>query len=256
MADFGIFANMEDFAHDSVVPYGDSPLSKKQQVANMFDGIAHKYDFLNRFLSGGIDIVWRRKAIRELAVVKPKRILDVATGTADFALMAQGILSPDKIIGIDISEGMLALGRQKIKARGLSGSIDLLSGDSESIAFPDGSFDAVCVAFGVRNFQNLPKGLSEIHRVIRPGGKLVVLEFSKPSSPIVKTFYDIDMEKVAPGVGKFFSKDKKAYEYLNESVKAFPEGLSFLSVLQKAGFRETGQKPLTFGICTIYHGLK
>jgi demethylmenaquinone methyltransferase/2-methoxy-6-polyprenyl-1,4-benzoquinol methylase len=202
---------MAIFEHDTVVPNKNSSLAKKQQVAEMFDDIAYRYDFLNRFLSAGIDIRWRKKALGYLKPLQPKILLDVATGTADVAIMASALLKPDKIIGIDISDGMLEIGRQKIKKSGLGNTIELLNGDSETINFENASFDAVTVAFGVRNFQNLEKGLSEIYRVLKPGGKLVVLEFSQPSSPVVKSFYNIYMKTVAPGMGKLFSKNKCAY---------------------------------------------
>jgi len=197
---------MERFAHDSVVPQKDSSLSKKEQVADMFDNIAFKYDFLNRFLSAGIDIIWRKKAIKQLASLKPNKILDVATGTADVALMTYYILKPANIIGIDISEGMLDFGRQKIAAKGLQNVIQLYKGDSENIGFEDNSFDAITVAFGVRNFQNLLKGLQEMKRVLQPGGKLVVLEFSKPKNIVFKQFYNLYMNIIAPSFGKLFAK--------------------------------------------------
>ena len=180
---------MTNFAHDSVVPYKDSELSKKQQVAGMFDDISGKYDFLNGFLSAGTDTGWRRKAIMQLTELNPKMILDVATGTADVAIMASHLLKAEKITGIDISNGMLEVGRNKIAKLGLQDTIELLNGDSEAINFTDNSFDAVTVAFGVRNFQQLAKGLSEIKRVLKPGGKLVVLEFSKPKMPFVRIAY-------------------------------------------------------------------
>ena len=172
----------------------------------MFDSIAFRYDFINRFLSAGIDVKWRRKAIRQLLDLKPKRILDVATGTADVAIMAANILHPDKITGIDISDGMLAMARKKVKKLGLEDRIELLNGDSETINFQDNSFDAVTVAFGVRNFENLEKGLSEIKRVLKPGGRLVVLEFSKPKMSGTKAVYNLYMKIVAPNMGKLFSK--------------------------------------------------
>src|SRR4051812_2183968 len=171
---------MSKFAHDTIVPFKNSGLSKKQQVANMFDKIAFRYDFLNRFLSAGIDVSWRKKAIKQLQPLQPKYILDVATGTGDVAILTQKMLHPTKITGIDISEGMLNIGRKKIEKLGLQNQVELLQGDSETIGFPDNSFDAIIVAFGVRNFQNLEKGLAEMLRVLKPGGKLVVLEFSRP----------------------------------------------------------------------------
>jgi demethylmenaquinone methyltransferase / 2-methoxy-6-polyprenyl-1,4-benzoquinol methylase len=247
---------MTDFAHDNVVPYKDSDRSKKQQVAAMFDDIAFKYDFLNRFLSAGIDIKWRKKAIKQLSALAPKKILDVATGTADVALMASGILKPEKIVGIDISDGMLEVGRKKIEKAGLQHIIELLNGDSETINFEDGSFDAVTVAFGVRNFQHLEKGLSEIYRVLKPGGKLVVLEFSKPKMPGVKGMYNLYMKIVCPNVGKLFSKNRNAYKYLDESIQKFPEGNNFTNILDNLGYKNSYCKTLSLGICSIYCGTK
>jgi demethylmenaquinone methyltransferase / 2-methoxy-6-polyprenyl-1,4-benzoquinol methylase len=247
---------MTEFAHDTVVPYKDGEGSKKQQVAAMFNDIAFKYDFLNRFLSAGIDIRWRKKAIQQIAELHPKNILDVATGTADVAIMASGILKPEKITGIDISDGMLEIGRQKVEKAGLKGIIELLNGDSETINFKDNSFDAVTVAFGVRNFQHLEKGLSEILRVLKPGGKLVVLEFSKPKTPGVKSIYDLYMKVITPNVGKLFSKNRNAYKYLDESIQKFPEGKNFTQILDNLGYLNTYCKPLSLGICSIYCGTK
>lgn len=247
---------MSQYAHDTVVPYKGSGESKKQQVAGMFDDIAFRYDFLNRFLSAGIDIRWRKKAIRELAMLKPQSILDVATGTADVAIMAAGILQPKKITGIDISEGMLQIGRNKIEKLGLQNSIELLNGDCETINFDDGSFDAVTVAFGVRNFENLEKGLAEINRVLKPGGKLVVLEFSKPKNTVIKTMYNLYMKFICSKVGKLLSKNRTAYKYLDESIKKFPEGKNFTTILDSLGFTNTYIKPLSLGICSIYCGVK
>lgn len=247
---------MTKFAHDDVVPLEHSALSKKEQVAEMFDDIAFRYDFLNRFLSAGIDVKWRKKAIGQLKDLAPKVILDVATGTADVAIMSTKILAPEKIIGIDISDGMLELGRKKIDQQGLSGTIELLNGDSETIKFDDNTFDAVTVAFGVRNFENLEKGLSEIRRVLKPGGKLVVLEFSKPKAPVMKQLYTIYMKVAAPAIGKMFSKNRNAYKYLDESIKKFPEGKNFTSILDNLGYRNTYRKTLSLGICSIYCGEK
>jgi demethylmenaquinone methyltransferase / 2-methoxy-6-polyprenyl-1,4-benzoquinol methylase len=247
---------MSDYAHDIIVPYKDSELGKKQQVAGMFNDIAFRYDFLNRFLSAGIDVRWRKKAIKQLENIQPKTLLDVATGTADVAIMASGMLKPDKITGIDISDGMLDIGRKKIQKLGLQHTIELLNGDCETINFKNDSFDAVTVAFGVRNFENLEKGLSEIKRVLRPGGKLVVLEFSKPRSAVVKTMYNLYMKFICPGVGKLFSKNRDAYKYLDESIQKFPEGKNFTDILDNLGYRNTYSKPLSLGICSIYCGEK
>lgn len=242
--------------HDTILPFNDEKRSKKEQVADMFDQIAFRYDFLNRFLSGGIDIRWRKKAIRELQAIRPKKILDVATGTADVALMTYKYLQPDHITGIDISNGMLEIGRQKIRKLGLEPMIELRQADSEALPFPDDHFDAITVAFGVRNFEHLQVGLAEMLRVLRPGGKLVVLEFSKPKAVGFKSLYWFYMNLVTPGIGKLVSKNKAAYQYLNDSVQAFPEGDDFLTILNETGFEATYRKPLTLGISTIYAGSK
>jgi len=247
---------MTEYAHDTVVPYKDSELGKKEQVAGMFNDIAFRYDFLNRFLSAGTDITWRKKALKQLEQLQPKTILDVATGTADVAIMASGMLKPEKITGIDISDGMLDIGRKKIQRLGLQNTIELLNGDCETISFNNDSFDAVTVAFGVRNFENLEKGLSEIKRVLKPGGKLVVLEFSKPRSTVVKAIYNLYMKIITPNVGKIFSKNRNAYQYLDESINKFPEGKNFISILDNLGYSNTYTKPLSLGICSIYCGEK
>jgi demethylmenaquinone methyltransferase / 2-methoxy-6-polyprenyl-1,4-benzoquinol methylase len=247
---------MTKFAHDSVVPDKTDSATKKDQVACMFNDIAYRYDFLNRFLSGGLDIGWRKKALGQLAALKPKKILDVATGTADVAIMAVALLKPTAITGIDISDGMLEIGRKKINKLGLQNTIELLNGDSETINFKDDSFDAVTVAFGVRNFQHLEKGMAEILRVLKPGGKLVVLEFSKPKMPLVKSFYNLYMKVVTPNMGKLFSKNRNAYQYLDESIRKFPEGKDFIHILDNTGYINTQCKPLSLGICSIYCGEK
>ncbi|MFM9907940.1 MAG: bifunctional demethylmenaquinone methyltransferase/2-methoxy-6-polyprenyl-1,4-benzoquinol methylase UbiE [Chitinophagaceae bacterium] len=247
---------MSKFSHDTIVPYADSNQSKKDQVAGMFDKIAFRYDLMNRVLSGGIDIYWRRRAIKELWSLYPQKILDVATGTADVAIMTYRYLKPAKIIGIDISEGMLKIGRQKLAKALLNKHIELLEGDAEAINFDDNTFDAITVAFGVRNFANLEKGLGEMWRVLKPGGKLVVLEFSKPKKKWFNGFYNLYMTIIAPRAGQWLSKNKDAYQYLNNSVKAFPEGETFLHILQQTGYSETTLKRLSLGICTIYCGIK
>jgi demethylmenaquinone methyltransferase / 2-methoxy-6-polyprenyl-1,4-benzoquinol methylase len=243
---------MARFAHDDIRPFGSE--GKKQEVSRMFDSIAGRYDFMNRFLSLGTDKGWRRKAIRILEKERPQLILDVATGTADMAIRAALTLQPQKIVGIDISEKMLEIGRQKVAAQALDSIIELQVGDSETINFPDQSFDAVMVAFGVRNFENLEKGLREILRVLKPGAPLVVLEFSTPRIPGVRNLYNLYMGIVAPEVAGWFKQDKKAYRYLNRSAKAFPDRQGFVSVLNKMGFSNTSFKPLSLGICCIYFG--
>jgi demethylmenaquinone methyltransferase / 2-methoxy-6-polyprenyl-1,4-benzoquinol methylase len=247
---------MAEFAHDKVVPYKESELNKKEQVAAMFNDIAFRYDFLNRFLSAGIDVKWRKKALKQLETLQPKTILDVATGTADVALLAAKTLKPVSVTGIDISDGMLEIGRKKVVKAGFEGKVELLNGDSETIKFADNTFDAVTVAFGVRNFQDLQKGLAEIKRVLKPGGKLVVLEFSRPKSALAKGFYNLYMKTIAPGMGKIFSKNRSAYQYLDESIKKFPEGKNFTAILDGLGYQKTYCKPLSLGICSIYCGEK
>jgi len=247
---------MAVYAHDKVVPDKQSDAAKKTQVAEMFNSIAGRYDFLNRFLSGGIDIIWRKKAINELKAIRPKIMLDVATGTGDFAVAANKILHPDKIIGIDISEGMLDIGRKKIQKLHLDNKIELLAGDSETINFSNSSFDAITVAFGVRNFEDLEKGLKEMQRVLKPGGKISILECTMPKNVLVKSFYNFYMFSMVPAFGKIFARNKKAYLYLNNSVQAFPDREFFLEIMKRAGFTQTYYKPLSLGICCIYCGSK
>ena len=247
---------MSQFAHDKVVPYSQSNAEKKEQVASMFDSIASRYDFLNRFLSLGIDQGWRKTAISYLKDKKINHLLDIATGTADMALMAFKQIQPVKITGIDISEGMMQYGRIKIEQKGLSNKIQLSLGDSTAIPFEAAQFDGAMVAFGVRNFANLEKGLQEIYRVLIPESKLVILEFSQPTSIWFKPIYTFYMKWVTPTVGKLFSGNKAAYTYLNESVIAFPEGTAFLTILEKAGFKNVSQQKLSLGICSIYCGSK
>ncbi len=217
----------------------------------MFDSIAGSYDFLNHFLSAGIDKGWRKKAISFLAPARPQQILDIATGTGDFALEALK-LKPQKITGIDISEGMLEIGRKKIKEANLQHLIELQLGDSEKLGFQDNYFDAVIVSFGVRNFENLTVGLSEMYRVLKPGGNVVILEFSKPRGAVMKAAYGFYFTYLLPFIGKIVSKDRSAYTYLPESVKAFPDGEDFLNILQTVGFKSTEWHSLTFGISAIY----
>lgn len=241
---------------ETIIPYKSSQKSKKEQVAEMFDKISPTYDLLNRLLSAGIDKSWRKKALYMLKGSQSQFILDVATGTADLAILAQKMLNPQKIIGIDISEGMLALGREKIQKLGLSEKILLQTADSENLPFADGSFDTVMVSFGVRNFAHLEQGLSEIYRVIQPKGKIMILEFSKPSAFPIKQLYQFYSKTFLPWLGKLISKDKAAYEYLPKSVEAFPEGKNFVQILEKIGFKNVIFKPLSFGICSVYTGEK
>lgn len=248
------FLTEPDF-HMSVVPYKDVQANKKAQVATMFNSIAGKYDFLNHFLSAGIDIYWRKKAVQIMGRSQPKFLLDIATGTGDFAIEALK-LNPDKVIGIDISEGMLKVGQDKIRNKNLTSKIELQLGDSENLTFADNSFDGTMAAFGVRNFENLEKGLTEMHRVLKPGGRIVVLEFSKPKSFPLKQVYNFYFKQILPVFGKLISKDQAAYTYLPESVQAFPDGPEFISILKKVGFNTTEWHPLTFGISSVYTGLK
>jgi demethylmenaquinone methyltransferase / 2-methoxy-6-polyprenyl-1,4-benzoquinol methylase len=238
-----------------VTPYKDSNSSKKEQVATMFNNIAPRYDFLNQLLSLGIHKGWRKKAIRILAPEKPASILDIATGTGDFAIEAIK-LNPLKIVGVDISEGMLKLGVEKVRKLGLENKIELKKGDSENLQFPDNSFDAVTVGFGVRNFENLEKGIADIFRVLNKNGTLVVLEFSKPRKFPIKQLYKFYSRFVTPAIGKLFSKDSSAYTYLPESVNAFPDGEDFLDVLKKAGFSSARATTVAFGIASIYFAKK
>ncbi|MBV9988681.1 MAG: bifunctional demethylmenaquinone methyltransferase/2-methoxy-6-polyprenyl-1,4-benzoquinol methylase UbiE [Chitinophagaceae bacterium] len=247
---------MARFAHDSVVPDGSSRQQKKEQVAEMFNSIASRYDFMNRFLTAGVDLRWRRKTILQLQDIHPQLVLDVATGTADIAILTHQLLHPQKITGIDISEGMLELGRKKLEQLGLSSQIELQQGDSEQLAFPANSFDAITVAFGVRNFQDLEKGLQEMLRVLRPGGRLAILEFSRPPNPIFRALCNFYTNVITPFIGRLFANNRKAYQYLNDSVQAFPEGPAFTRILADTGFSNTRFRRLSLGICTIYTGDK
>ena len=240
---------------EKVVPYKDLELGKKDQVAKMFDNISGKYDFLNHFFSLGIDILWRKKAVRLLRKYNPKTILDVASGTADFAIEALA-LNPTKIVGVDISEGMLGVGDTKIKALGKENIIKLQVADSENLPFQNNTFDAVIVSFGVRNFDNLLAGLTDMNRVTAKNGVCLVLEFSRPKAFPMKQIFSFYFKNIMPTIGKLVSKDSSAYTYLPESVKQFPDGDDFLTIFQKAGFKNTKCIPLTFGISSIYIGEK
>jgi demethylmenaquinone methyltransferase / 2-methoxy-6-polyprenyl-1,4-benzoquinol methylase len=244
------------YSHDDIVPFKDSGVGKKQQVAEMFNQIAFRYDILNRLLSAGTDIYWRKRAIKELTSLEPEIILDVATGTADMAIMMTKYLHPKKIIGIDLSASMLELGRKKIAKLRLNNVIELQTGDGEAINLASETFDAVSIAFGVRNFEGLEKGLSEIRRVLKPNGRLVVLEFSKPNSLFFCRLYNFYLRLAAKGVAKWVAKNSEAYSYLLESVNAFPEGEKFAEILRKIGYTNIYFKKLSLGICTIYCGSK
>ena len=236
---------------DKVKPYKNSNLSKKEQVTQMFDTISKDYDGLNRVISFGIDIKWRKKVVEIIGKTNPKSILDIATGTGDLAINLAKTKA-DKIIGLDISEGMLNVGRKKIENLQLSNTIEMVLGDSEKIPFEDNSFDAITVAFGVRNFENLEKGLSEIYRVLKTGGTFVVLETSVPTKTPYKQGYHFYSTKILPLIGKIFSKDKLAYKYLSDSAASFPYGEAFNNILQKIGFIAIENKPQTFGVASIY----
>ena len=239
----------------TVKPYIDSSLSKKEQVAEMFDNIAGKYDFLNHFLSLGVDIFWRKRLVKRLKKQAPKYILDVATGTGDLAIEASR-LNPSQVIGVDISNNMLDVGREKMKKKSLDKLIDMQYGDSENLSFKDNTFDAVTAGFGVRNFENLDKGLSEMCRVMKVGGKLAILEPAEPKIFPFKQLYGLYFKVILPLLGKLFSKDNSAYNYLPESVAAFPSRNAFIQELEKAGFKEPNYKPLTFGIAALYTATK
>ena len=241
--------------HNKITPYKDSSLSKKVQIAQMFDTISKEYDGLNRVISLGIDIKWRNKVVKIVGEKKPDSILDIATGTGDLAINLIKT-NAKKIIGLDISEGMLDVGRQKIKTKKLDKTIDMLVGDSENLPFDNSSFDAITVAFGVRNFENLEKGLSEILRVLKPSGSFVVLETSVPSQFPFRQGYFIYTKIFLPLIGKLFSKDKKAYGYLSASAAKFPHGHAFNNILEKIGFIKVKALPQTFGVASIYTATK
>ncbi len=238
-----------------IKPDQTSDASKKEQVEEMFNNIAQRYDFLNRFLSMGIDKGWRKKAINSLKPVNPKLILDVATGTGDLAIAALK-LNPDKIIGVDISELMLDVGREKILKLNLDQVIELRKGDSENLRFENNYFDAITVAFGVRNFENLQLGIDEMYRVLKPGGRIAILEFSKIKTFPFNHIYNFYFSNILPFFGGLISNSKNAYTYLPESVKHFPEGKDFTAYLDRSGFKQTNIQPLTFGICSLYTAVK
>lgn len=239
---------------DLVKPY-NTDKSKKEEIAQMFNNISARYDFLNHFLSLGIDHIWRKKAVNKLKEIQPKRILDLATGTGDFAI-ALLTLNPSQIIGMDISSGMLEVGKNKMKSKQVSHIIDMQIGDSENMPFEDGFFDAITVGFGVRNYEHLERGLTEMLRVTRSGGKIVILEFSKPKRFPIKQAFGFYSRFIIPFFGKRISKDEKAYAYLPESVAAFPEGKAFTDILSKLGYNQVESTLVSGGIATIYTGIK
>lgn len=239
----------------SVIPYKDSPEGKKEQVTKMFDTISGQYDGLNRVISFGIDVRWRKKVVAILKQKKPQAILDIATGTGDLAIHLINT-GADKIVGLDISEGMLAVGQNKVSKKGLDDRIEMVIGDSENLNFKDGSFDAVTVAFGVRNFESLEKGLQEIYRVLRPKGTLVILETSIPTKTPYKQGYLVYSKYILPAIGKLFSKDPSAYKYLSDSASVFPHGEEFNNILKKIGFIGMENRPQTFGVASIYIATK
>ncbi|MDG1759251.1 MAG: bifunctional demethylmenaquinone methyltransferase/2-methoxy-6-polyprenyl-1,4-benzoquinol methylase UbiE [Flavobacteriaceae bacterium] len=238
-----------------VKPYRHSEEGKKTQVRNMFNGIAQNYDALNRVISFGIDISWRKKVVALIEATNPKNVLDIATGTGDLAIHLAETRA-EKIIGLDLSPGMLSVGIEKVAQKNLSHKIDMIIGDSEALPFETGSIDAVTVAFGVRNFENLALGLSEIHRVLKPKGTLVILETSVPEKTPFKQGYGLYTKNLLPLIGRLFSKDKSAYSYLSESAAQFPYGISFNNILKEIGFTTVVHHPQTFGVATIYQAVK
>ena len=239
----------------NVTPYKNSDLSKKEQVAQMFDTISGNYDGLNRVISFGIDIKWRKKVLKMVSATHPKLILDIATGTGDLAILMANT-NAEKIIGLDISAGMLDVGRKKINQKNLSHKIEMILADSENMPYEDATFDAITVAFGIRNFENLEKGLAEILRVLKPNGIFVILETSVPEKTPYKQGYRFYTRNILPLIGKLFSKDNSAYQYLSESASVFPYGEALNNILQKIGFIEVKAMPQTFGVATIYSASK
>lgn len=239
------------YKQEEIKPY-DGQGEKGKLVEEMFDNIAPTYDTLNHRLSWNIDKYWRKKAIKSLKAIEPKRILDIATGTGDFAILSAQMLQPEKLIGADISEGMMEVGRQKVRKLGLDSVISFEKEDCLNLSYADNSFDAVTAAFGIRNFQDLDKGLAEMCRVLRPGGMLSIVELTTPVSFPMKQLFKIYSGTILPVYGKLISKDQSAYEYLNKTIAAFPQGERMMQILQKAGFKETSFERLTFGICTLY----
>ena len=238
-----------------VKPYNNKSSSKKEEVAEMFNNISKRYDFFFFFLSKGIDKVWRKRGVKILGEVSPKKILDIATGTGDFAIAALK-LNPDEVIGVDISQGMLDVGKVKMKKKGVESIVKMHLADSEELPFETDCFDGLTVGFGVRNYQNLEKGLTDMLRVLKPEGKAVILEFSKPKKFPIKQLFGFYSKYLIPLFGKYISKDKRAYEYLPESVAAFPEGQEFIDIMKRLGYKNIKSQLVSFGIATIYSGVK
>lgn len=243
------------YEQEKIKPY-DGQGKKSELVEQMFDNIAFSYDKLNHRLSWDLDKRWRHKAVEQLKALQPKRMLDIATGTGDFAILAAEMLHPEQIIGADISEGMMEVGRQKVAEKNLSEVISFMKEDCLNLSFEDNSFDAVTAAFGIRNFQDLDKGLSEMCRVLRPGGMLSIVELTTPVHFPMKQLFNVYSNTVLPIYGTLISKDSSAYDYLNKSIAAFPQGERMMDILKKAGFDKVSFKRLTFGICTMYIGEK
>lgn len=243
------------YRQETIKPY-EAEAGKAAQVEKMFDNIAPTYDKLNHRLSWDIDKGWRRKAIRQLEPSKPKTLLDIATGTGDFAILAAEMLQPDRLVGADISEGMMEIGRQKVKAKGLQDIISFEKEDCLALSYPDGAFDAVTAAFGIRNFADLDKGLTEMCRVLKEGGHLSIVELTTPVSFPMKQLFHVYSHTVLPLYGRLISKDTSAYSYLTKTIEAFPQGENMVEILRKAGFREASFKRLTYGICTTYFATK
>ena len=241
---------------EQVTPYGSHETAKTEQVRQMFDSIAPAYDFMNRAMTLGIDIWWRRLAVKRLRQLRPSQILDVATGTGDFAIQLHESLHPQHITGIDLSGGMLDEARRKVKGKGLDKAISFEQGDCMALPMADESFDAVTVAFGVRNFEHLQQGYIEMARVLKPGGMLCVLELSAPTNPLIRWFYDLYTLHIIPAIGTIKSGDKSAYRYLPQSIAAVPQGDDMLQLMRNAGLHNTHCKRLTLGVCTIYTATK
>lgn len=243
------------YEQEKIKPYG-SEGRKGAQVERMFDGIAHSYDFLNHCLSLGIDRRWRRTAIDSLRPYGPRRMLDVATGTGDFALLAARRLRPESLLGVDLSEGMLDVARRKAKAAGLEGAVDFRKDDCMSLSLPSDSFDAVTVAYGIRNFEDLDRGLQEMRRVLRPGGRLVIIELCTPRAGLMRSAFRFYSHVLMPLVGRLVSRDGRAYSYLPATMEAFPQGEVMQGILEKAGYRDVRFRRFTFGLSTLYTAAK